>query len=129
MNIPKIIQQRIEEQDTPLLAYKAAMDEVFDGKLSLLNRDEYRNGFYAGYRKGATFGYSLAAEMAVEFAEWLHYNQFVRYVQSKDGAVPFGENKGTNKNVWVSTKIHYSPDFYTTDQLFTLFLDHKNQQK
>ncbi len=62
---------------------------------------------------------------AVEFGEWLHCNQFVRYVQSKDGAVPFGKNKNTKESVWISTKIHYSPDFYTTQELYQIYLKQK----
>jgi hypothetical protein len=41
----------------------------------------------------------------IEFAEWISNNQFTRY-----------------NGVWTSTKIHYSPDKYTTSELYSLFL-------
>lgn len=43
-------------------------------------------------------------EQAVAFAEWITDNQFTKW-----------------NNQWSSTKIHYSPDKYTTQELYTLF--------
>lgn len=41
---------------------------------------------------------------AVNFAEWITDNQFTRW-----------------NNVWKSTKIHYSPDHYTSEELYQIF--------
>jgi hypothetical protein len=49
-----------------------------------------------------------SGEDAVRFAEWVSNNQFTMY-----------------NNEWVSTKIHYSGCSYTTDELYTEYLNHK----
>lgn len=87
--------------------------------------DRLYNAHGDGLRRAALFGYSLSMQGkesdAVKFGEWLHGNQFRRYLQSSEGAVPFGPNKDSNEPIWVSTKIHYSPGFYTTTELYNLF--------
>ena len=66
---------------------------------------------------------------AEEFAEWLHCNQFVRYITSKEGAVPYGDNKDSKKNIWVSTKIHYGSksEYFTTADLYKIFSKRDNK--
>lgn len=50
-------------------------------------------------------------ELMKGFAEWASNNQFTQY-----------------NDIWTSTKIHYSPDKYTTDQLIDIYLETLNKK-
>lgn len=61
-------------------------------------------------------------EDSINFARWIHANQFVRFV----GDVPFGHNKGSQsykEEIWVSSKIHFGSgsEFYKTSELYDLY--------
>lgn len=99
----------------------AALEEFHSYSEGEYQELSYRTIVLESFKAGYKVHQDKSANDAIEFAEWLHCNQFVRYIQSKDGPVPFGENKNSDKNIWVSTKIHYSPDFYTTEQLYEIY--------
>lgn len=70
---------------------------------------------YMSVEMGFMEGFKQAAEMsaieAIELADWLHDNQFVRTVRINAG------------NMWFSTKILYGScsEIFSTEQLYTLF--------
>lgn len=55
------IKEKIEEVDVALIGYHSSMNMVMAHKLSISNRDIYREGFYWGMKDGLTKGAELAA--------------------------------------------------------------------
>lgn len=76
---------------------------------------------------GANWAIEQMSNDAIKFAVWLHNNQFIRYIQSADGDVPYGSNKNFKGCIWVSTKIQYLSEFYNAHELYQLYLNSKTK--
>lgn len=80
-----------------------------------------------GFESGVMWAIEQMSNDAIEFAVWLHNNQFIRYIQSADGDVPYGPNKNFKGCIWVSTKIQYLSEFYNAHELYQLYLNSKTK--
>jgi hypothetical protein len=102
----------LTDEQIGLQAYKTSMDKVIDKEISLLERDVFRHGYFVGAKWALQH---MQSDAAVDFAEWLHYNQFKRHIS------------GDDRVMWKSTKIHFGSEseYYTTQQIYDIFKQSK----
>lgn len=79
----------ITDAEISIKAYVSAMDEIFEKRLSLLKRDEYRNGYFEGYKQSITDrgGFTEGEVKAIcdKYIDYLfHSEQIPNYADGTD---------------------------------------------
>ena len=96
------------------------MSETLTARAWLIGKEDVI-AYCEAYHQYRMVNMVVPDDAAKDFAEWLHNNQFVRYI----GDVPYGEHKGVqdpHNQIWISTKIYYGAgsEYYTTSQLYDI---------